>query len=413
MFNADMHERNVLGALINHWEEHNLNKDDFTDPVHHAVFRALEELRERSDMISVSNYLDERESVSDALSVVSDMCTQAPFELRKTEVDIIRGYAIRRKEYKRRMDEAKMLLDTGTPLESIPNCDLSGYTASEDDIQTFGSCKDEIMRLYDNGYDGCVPLDIPGLELRSSPGKLLGVLASPKSGKTTFLAWLILRSKIPFVVFSPENAPIAEYATIMFHMMTGKPFHRGPNERMSRDDVEKCIAILDKRVMFLNIAPKNRYIDTILQKAEVCVDKYGMQGVLINPWNRLIENESDRQLNKTDFIGRCLDAFEYFGQRKNVHTWYAMHPRKLQKDKDGNYPVPTFWDADGRAHHYNKISSGLILHRPGDDDLREQGIVDVFCPVVRWSVLGEDGQTTLEYNKYQATYSILEPDSGW
>ena len=71
-----------------------------------------------------------------------------------------------------------------------------------------------------------------------------------------------------------------------------------------------CINEASSMYRFLNIIPAERDINTILEKFQICVDKYGSEGIIIDPFNKIIQE--DTTLTEHHWIGITLDKIEYF-----------------------------------------------------------------------------------------------------
>ena len=65
----------------------------------------------------------------------------------------------------------------------------------------------------------------------------------------------------------------------------------------------------------------------------------------------------------TLYIGWFIKTLKRFASKHNVHVVVVAHPRKINKDKDGNVEIPTLYDIEQSAMWYNKADLGVIIHR--------------------------------------------------
>ena len=65
-------------------------------------------------------------------------------------------------------------------------------------------------------------------------------------------------------------------------------------------------------------------------------------------------------MSETEYISQSLTTIRKFARRYDVHVWVVAHPTKMQKDNDGNYPIPTAYDAAGSTHWRNKADNVLF-----------------------------------------------------
>ncbi len=74
---------------------------------------------------------------------------------------------------------------------------------------------------------------------------------------------------------------------------------------------------------------------------------------------------------------------------------------KLQKNKDGSYPVPTPYDISGSAHFRNKADACLCVWR---DLLATDGATELHIKKMRFGELGRVGMVQLKYDVFTGRY---------
>ena len=390
-------ERQLLGALISRYEEVDILDTDFYFNKHRLIFKCLGgQLMEVRAELKTKGWLDE----IGGDVYLSELIIEGTYN-PKYYINLISELSIRRNEIIKRQQDIAVLQDRTKDITAVKHIDCNRIT-DETGINNFSDNADEIIDLYENGYGDIEDFGYPSLRtnLKARRGDMYVFNASPKSGKTELLASFMLNLKCKFAIFSPENAPIKRYASILFRKITGKPFNDGMHQRMSVTEISECISKCSESYRFVDIDPSERTIDNVLNKFRLCVEKYGSEGIIIDPFNKIIQD--DHRINEHHWIGRTLDKIEHFVKQHNIHCWIAVHPTKLKKGDDGSYPVPTPYDISGSSYWYSKPDVLLALKR------QENNEVDIHIQDLRWTELGEPGMVTLVFNRVTGQYEEKE-----
>lgn len=266
--------------------------------------------------------------------------------------------------------------------------------------------RDRVMELYERGTPTGVHPGWDSLEEFYRPvlGQWTAVIAIPGSGKTSWMAALMVNLAIrhgwKFAVFPAENLPAEEYASMLAEIFTGMPFNRGPNERMSREELSAALDWLQEHFIILNPNDDELDLDSLLSIAKAYCLRRGINGFVIDPWNELDHKQPAHQ-TETQYVAQSLIKVRRFAKTYNCHVWIVVHPTKLAKDKEGNYPVPTLYDAAGSANWRNKADFGLSIYRHfGNDDLP----TEIHIQKVRWKWCGKLGMVELYFDKLTGRY---------
>ena len=159
---------------------------------------------------------------------------------------------------------------------------------------------------------------------------------------------------------------------------------------------------MDKHFYFL--APdENLSVSGILELAKILVCRYGINGLVIDPWNEL-DHSWQAGDTETRYISAMLTKIRRFARNNGVHVWIVAHPTKLKKEDDGTYPVPTPYDIAGAAHWRNKADNAITIHRPNMLDHKDR-TVEVHVQKVRFKEIGKVGCATLKYDWITGRYS--------
>lgn len=232
------------------------------------------------------------------------------------------------------------------------------------------------------------------------PGRMTVVTGIPSHGKSNFLDSMLTNlwrdHGFSSVLFSPENWPVQRHLQTLIEKWTGKNFYQ-------LTDQEITLAVDDLQGGFHFVQPENdedmMTVDAILARAKVMVFRYGVQGVVIDPWNE-IDHELRKGEREDQYISRQLAKIRRFARMNKVHVWLVAHPRNLQKNKEGTYDPPTLYEIAGGAHWRNKADMALCVHRPS----METAETVVFVQKVRFRGDGKTGQGFFTYDISTGTY---------
>jgi|TARA_Y100000034_G_C6906447_1_gene420830 twinkle protein len=204
---------------------------------------------------------------------------------------------------------------------------------------------------------------------RVSTGEVTAITGVPNHGKSEWLDALLINMVQlhlwKFAIFSAENRPIRYHLLKLLAKFTNKPF-TGEN-KMSDEEAKITLDILDDRIKFIGTQEDDVTVDSILEQARILNYRYGINGLLIDPWNT-VEHKLNTGETETNYISRMLSKINAFAKLHDIHIWIIAHPRKMEVSSDGKVSVPTLYDVSGSANWYNKIDNGLTIHRHRTDD---------------------------------------------
>jgi twinkle protein len=300
-------------------------------------------------------------------------------------------------------DELRHLLNRAEPLP------IEGVIEA---VQLF----DGIADLYRHGFKPGVSTGWRTVDWHYTvrPGDTTVITGTPSAGKSTWLDCLVVNlAKLHgwrFAIFSPENEPVEEHAAAMAEKYLEKPFSAGRGAlRMSETDLAQALAWISDHFYWVSPGDEDCTPKKILEIADSLVRKYGIHGLVIDPWNEL-EPQRPSGMTETEYVSQTLRAIRRFGQMRDIHTWIVAHPTKMSRDKDGKYPVPTLYDISGSAAWRNRCDCGLVISR----DLSQKDEPEVLLHIqkIRRRHVGKRGLVKLFYDSSCATYSDQEPGNG-
>ena len=236
------------------------------------------------------------------------------------------------------------------------------------------------------------------IEVENTHNFIANGIVSHNSGKSTFLNYIAerlnLRYNWKFAFFSPESAPISYHGSTLIELLTGKKFSK---QTLPYNEYLQAKQHLQKNFFF--IYPKDDFrLDAILEKAKILVRKKGIKALVIDPFNRL-ENEQGSKVSETQYISQVLDRLTNFAQQNDVLIFLMAHPTKMPKNVEGEFEVPTLYNISGSANFYNKADFGITVHRN-----KSGGWTEIHIQKVKFRHLGEQGMVKLKYNLNNGRY---------
>lgn len=223
----------------------------------------------------------------------------------------------------------------------------------------------------------------------------------PNQGKSEVLdqiaILLNLRHNWKFGIFSPENYPLELHVSKLAEKVIGKRF-KG-YDKMSVTDKDMAKEYLNDNFYFISPDDENFTLDNILAKAKELVLRYGITGLIIDPFNRL-EHQIPHGISETNYIGKILDKMDAFCKMFGVHLFLVAHPYKINKDKSGNYEIPNLYSINGSANFFNKADIGMCVYRNFTTNQTE-----IYIQKVRFKHIGTQGMVELTWNEINGRYS--------
>ena len=232
-------------------------------------------------------------------------------------------------------------------------------------------------------------------------GQMTVVTGHPSSGKSEFIDQIMVnlaKSKgWKFAVCSFENQPSIQIAKLISKYCQ-KPFFEGMSPRLDKNDLKIGKEFVQNYFSFVHQADGSlASLPSIIERLKTSVLRMGCRGVIIDPYNYI----SRPDVKETDWVSEMLTSLRTFAQSYDVHLWLIAHPTKMMRDSSGNIPVPKGNDISGSAHFFSKTDVGLTVHRPNPSG---SNLAEIHCWKCRYSWVGKQGETTLNYNSVTTSY---------
>ena len=273
--------------------------------------------------------------------------------------------------FKNYKDANDVLINEGS--EFLHNLLSSAQLIKVSDVYEVTDFEVDLDAYFEHGLPQGKTINIPELDkkVRWMTGHYATVTGSPTSGKSEFVDFICAKLnathqwKVGY--YSPESAPLPVHFSKVFSKFAGykfgKKFNSSESDRYTIQDYIKD--------NYYWVAPQNDIVlDDILKKFEYLVKAKGCKTFVIDPFNR-IETDQDYSHDKLLYIKKTLQKITSFVQRNDALLFLIAHPTKLQKTKEGKYPIATMYDISGSADFFNMTSYGISVRREQDDDTLE------------------------------------------
>ena len=189
-------------------------------------------------------------------------------------------------------------------------------------------------------------------------------------------------------------------------MFLEKSFDEGFAERMTPAELNRGLDFIHNHFYFIETRDAIPSVELILNIAKSAVYKYGVKGLVIDPYNEVSAIRGNNQREDEhirDFISLC----KRFSRIYEVITWVVAHPTKLPKATDGGYQPPTAYDISGAAHWHNQADAVLTVHR----DFDENSTRVITRKIREQDLYGKIGEAKFRYNLDKHTFEAYEGES--
>lgn len=281
----------------------------------------------------------------------SEKCKIATFKQFKDSNDVLVN------------EGSEMLLNTLKTAKLIKLSDIYEVSDFESDLDSY----------FENGLPQGKTLGISDLDekVRWLTGHYATVTGTPTSGKSEFIDFVC--SKLNFIhnwkvcYYSPESAPLPVHFSKVFSKFSGFKF----SKQYCQSDAERYSVQDYINENYFWVSPvDDMQLDDILARFEYLVKAKGVKVFVIDPFNR-IETDQDYTFDKLLYIKKTLKKIISFVKRNDALLFLIAHPTKLQKLKDGKFPIATMYDISGSADFFNMTSYGISVRREQDDETLE------------------------------------------
>ena len=174
---------------------------------------------------------------------------------------------------------------------------------------------------------------------------------------------------------------------------------------MSFEELDAAMDWVDDRFHLIRYEDEQLpSVDWVLEIAKAAVYRYGIRGLVIDPYNEL-DHQRPSSMSETEYVSQMLTKVKRFAQTAGVHVWFVAHPRQHHEWKG---QAPNLYDISGSAHFINKADNGIVVHRNRDPNSQSSAQVEILVRKVRNKAAGTIGNCILEYERINGRYVDME-----
>ena len=315
-----------------------------------------------------------------------DICCRVDFGELKDANDVICNNG----DLNRYIDKAKPY-----PLEGV--IDVSLFNQDIDSLYNKGLQRGDLTGHKD--FD---------TKFSFTTSQLTVITGVPTHGKSNWLEHICMRLSAQhgwnFGVFSPEHYPLQLHFSVLAEKFIGKSFRKDTiYERMNKEELNWAKKFISSHYHWIRPDGDVFTIDEILKAAAGLVRRYGIKGLIIDPYNKI--HASFGSQSETQYINEFLTKLTIFKQKYDIHIFLVAHPRKMNKKENGLYEVPTLYDIAGSANFYNQVDNGITVYRDFATSHSH-----VYVQKVKFRHIGEIGESVFKYNIQNGRYNEITED---
>ena len=229
---------------------------------------------------------------------------------------------------------------------------------------------EQAAEIYHKGYQAAMPLGVPLLDkhFKRVKGELTIVSGIGNYGKSSFMKWEMVFRMVKFgekvAIFTPEELPAEQFYHDLVEIYFGKDCTPNNYNRPSYDAYMKVYKMIGEHIFMVypkNVSPTPDYVKEVFLSMII---KHGVDRVVIDPFNQMANDYSKGGGRSDKYLETFLSDCTRFARKNNVYFDIVVHPHKMRKGDDGNYPCPEVFDLADGAMWNNKADNILIYHRP-------------------------------------------------
>ena len=282
---------------------------------------------------------------------------------------------------------------------AVCECVKNAKDCKIDGIQELVDVEAALDDIFEHGFEKGATFGIPKLDeiLSIKTGLLHIITGVPSHGKSFMLNYLLIRLNIihgwKVAFFSPEFYPVSHHIAQTIETYGGKRFSK---DNYDMATYEKMKEYLCRNMFFID--PNDCDINSVMERAKYLIRKKGIKVLVIDPFNSLVDKERKNQ-KQDEYISDFLQKLRWFGRKYDIAIWLVMHPVKLQKLENGQYPVCDLYNCKGASEINDKADVGITVWRN-----KEEEYVELHITKMKFRNLGKNGHATFKFNINNGRY---------
>ena len=255
-----------------------------------------------------------------------------------------------------------------------------------EDLHSAIDYRDQIQNMYDGNTQKAISTGFEKLDeiYKIMPTTFNLITGIPNHGKSNFLDQILMnlaeQQHWRFLIYSPEHST-PNHIRRLLEKRCRKPFDIGVYERISQEQLNAGVDFLNTHFKFLEAKDDIPTIDYILDKAKASKQRFGIRGLVIDPFNQVSSNR-DAHKREDEHIRDVIAKCQQFARNHDMWVCMVAHPHKLHRNDAGVIPPPDLYQVSGSAHWANMADTALVIHRDFENNqtkvitkkIREQGV---------------------------------------
>jgi twinkle protein len=248
---------------------------------------------------------------------------------------------------------------------------------------------EKASEIYLHGYRAAQPLGVPLLDkhFKRVKGDLTIVSGIGNYGKSSFMKWEMVFRIVKFgekvAIFTPEELPAEQFYHDLVEIYFGKDCTPNNPNRPGYDMYMKVYKMIGDHIFMVypkDVSPTPDYVKEVFLSLII---KHGVERVIIDPFNQMANDYTKGGGRSDKYLETFLSDCTRFARKNNVYFDIVVHPHKMRKGDDGNYPCPEVFDLADGAMWNNKADNILIYHRPFAQTAPESPICEFHSKKIR------------------------------
>jgi twinkle protein len=206
---------------------------------------------------------------------------------------------------------------------------------------------------------------------RWKKGQVNGWTGYANFGKTTFVLQVMMVKSIldgwKWCIWSPENYPAEDFYNDLIEMYVGKNVTDAFNNKMTLDEYFSALEFINQHFYFI-YPEENHTVEELLSLVKTCIEKYGTDGFLFDPYNQRDKSEDEFGLTESQEVSTFNTKVKRFTVKHNQSGNIIIHPKLTdavrEGAKGGDFRPADIYELHGGAMWANKLDNAVSYHRP-------------------------------------------------
>lgn len=276
-------------------------------------------------------------------------------------------------------------------------------------VHTTESVYSRMLNELTNGVSGGHKLSaLPEFsELHSwRPGLFTVVTGIPNHGKSSFVDNLLVHVAReldwPIGIWSAEKPRPERHLLELYSIYFGKSIISSNFDRLSFKDMEDGREFFNNHFYLVDTGANDITIDGLLAKGRELVRRKGIKIYVLDNWVT-IEHRVSGGSSRHEYAGQALSKMALWCKQNECDIILVAHPKKMDREKDGQYRVPNGYDISDSSNFFNLPDNGITVYRNF-----QSGQTEIHKWKNRWREIGTNGTVYMSYDKY--TGKFIETD---